>query len=465
MSDERPDPLALRRRLAAAKASSLRSWTPRREPRDGAPPASEPRASSRLGLGVELQARLLDEVETLDPSADATIVEGVVRSFADRLLLDEGLALNDAERSRLADEMADEAIGLGPLAPLLADPAVTDVLVNGPDRIWVERFGVLERVGVRFRDDTHVRQVIERLAARVGRRIDAASPMVDLRLPDGSRVNATVPPVSPDGATISIRRFGRRRLRSRDLAPLGTWSDPMREFLELAVRHRRSVLISGGTGAGKSTLLGVLAEAIPSSERIVTIEDTLELRLEQEHVVRFEARPANVEERGEIGPRELVRNALRMRPDRILVGEVRGGEALDMLQAMNTGHEGSLSTVHANSPRDALSRLETMVLMAGLDLPSRAIREQIVAAIDLVVQVRRYEDGVRRVESVAEIVGLEGDTVLLQELFRFQRQGRKGTRVLGRFEALGIVPRLAEPLRERGVELPMDWFQRGGRDA
>jgi pilus assembly protein CpaF len=461
MSDERFDPLALRRRLAGARRAGLRAWS--RGSGSDSPPAPEPGGASRLALGAELQARLLDEVEALDPAASDAAMEDAVRSFAGRVLRDEGIPLNDAERARLADDLADEALGLGPLAPLLADPAVTDVLVVGPVRIWVERFGVLERVeGVRFRDESHVRRVVERLAARVGRRIDAASPMVDLRLPDGSRVNATVPPVSPDGATISIRRFGRRRLRSSDLLRLGALSEPMWRFLALAVRQRRSVLISGGTGAGKSTLLGVLAEAIPAEERIVTIEDTLELRLEQEHVVRLETRPPNVEERGEIGARELVRNALRMRPDRIVVGEVRGAEALDMLQAMNTGHEGSLSTVHANSPRDALARLETMVLMAGLDLPSRAIREQIVAAIDLVVQVRRYEDGARRVESVAEIVGLEGETPLLQELFRFQREGRLGSRVRGSFVGLGIVPRLVEALRERGVTVPAEWFQGDG---
>jgi pilus assembly protein CpaF len=303
-------------------------------------------------------------------------------------------------------------------------------------------------------------RVIERLAARVGRRIDVSSPMVDLRLGDGTRVNATIPPVSIDGPTLSIRRFGRRRLRRQDLEKLGTVSGEILAFLELAVRHRRNVLISGGTGAGKSTLLGALAECIPDEERILTIEDTAELVLDQQHVVRLETRPPNVEGQGRIGARELVVNSLRMRPDRIIVGEVRGPEALDMLQAMNTGHDGSLCTVHANAPRDALSRLETLVLLAGTELPARAIREQIVSAIEFVVHVRRYEDGVRRVESVAELTGLEGQAILLQELFRFERRGLVSGRVQGAFTATGIVPRLAHELREREVKVDLGIFQR-----
>jgi pilus assembly protein CpaF len=304
--------------------------------------------------------------------------------------------------------------------------------------------------------------VIERIAARVGRRIDQASPMVDLRLADGSRVNATIPPVSIDYPTLSIRRFGRRRLRRSELIELGMMSESMERFLDAAVRARQNVLISGGTGAGKSTLLGALAEAIPNDERIVTIEDTAELMLDQEHVVRLETRPQNVEGRGAISARDLVVNALRMRPTRIIVGEVRAGEALDMLQAMNTGHEGSLSTVHSNSARDALARIETMVLMAGIELPSRAIREQIVNAIDLVVHVHRFEDGVRRVVGVSEITGMEGTTPLLQEIFRFQRSGRQGKRIVGEFVATGVIPRLVERMRERNEILPMTWFTKAG---
>jgi pilus assembly protein CpaF len=393
-------------------------------------------------------------------SAGESEVENAVREFAEEVLEHEEVALNDGERRALADELVEEALGVGPLAPLLADPAVTDILVNRHDRVWVERFGKLERTEIRFRDADHVMRVIERLAARAGRRIDMASPMVDLRLADGTRVNATIPPVSIDGPTLSIRRFGRRRLRRADLERLGTVSGEILAWLDLAVRHRRNVLIAGGTGAGKSTLLGALAESIPDDERIVTIEDTAELVLDQEHVVRLETRPPNVEGQGRIAARELVVNALRMRPDRIVIGEVRGPEALDMLQAMNTGHDGSLCTLHANAPRDALSRLETLVLLAGTELPARAIREQIVSAIEWIVHVRRHEDGVRRVESVVEITGLEGQTILLQEIFRFERRGLVSGRVQGSFVATGIVPRFAHELREREIQVDLSIFER-----
>jgi pilus assembly protein CpaF len=415
-----------------------------------------------------LQERLLDEIgdrHLLGGNDEA--VAAAVQEFVNRVLADEELPLNKAERERLADELTDETLGVGPLAPLMADPAVTDILVNGARQVYVERFGHLEKTNIRFRDSDHVVRVIERIAARVGRRIDVSSPMVDVRLPDGSRVNATVPPVSLDGPTLSIRRFGRQRLRRDDLVRLGEMGPTMIQFLDYAVKARKNVLISGGTGAGKSTLLGALAEAIPYDERIVTIEDTAELILDQEHLVRMESRPPNIEGRGEVTVRDLLINSLRMRPDRIIIGEVRGQEALDMLQAMNTGHDGGMSTIHANSPRDALSRLETMVLMAGLELPSRAIREQIVSALHLLVHVRRYEDGVRRVESIAEIVGLEGNIPLLQDIFRFERRGRRGRAVLGEFVATGIVPRLVEELRERDVEIPLSIFHkpRGGAHA
>ncbi len=413
-----------------------------------------------LSIKAALHERLLDEIG--DQSllgAEEEEVEEFVREFVERVLATEELPLNARERERLADELLEETLGVGPLAPLMADPAITDILVNGPRKVYVERFGKLERTDVRFRDDDHVRRVIERIAQRVGRRIDLGVPMVDLRLPDGSRVNATIPPVSIDGPTISIRRFGRQRLCRTDLLRLKMWSPEMMEFLECVSRARRNVLVSGGTGAGKSTLLGAMCEAIPNTERIVTIEDTAELILDQEHVVRLETRPPNVEGRGQITARDLVINSLRMRPDRIIVGEVRGAEALDMLQALNTGHDGGMSTIHANSPRDALARLETMVLMAGLDLPSRAIREQIVSAIQLVVHVRRYEDGVRRVESIAEITGMEGATPLLQDIFRFHREGLKGRQVVGEFRATGVVPRFVTELREQGFEFPLHLFQ------
>ena len=432
----------------------------REEPEPGAKAKQSGRADYQA-VKAALHERLLDEIgERRLLDGDSAELTAAVQEFAARAIESGDVPLNEAERVRLAEELTDETIGMGPLAPLLADPAVSDILVNGPDQVYVERFGRLERTDIRFRDSDHIVRVIERIAARVGRRIDTAWPMADLRLPDGSRVNATLPPVTIDGPTISIRRFGRRRLRRDDLLEIGTLSPDMLEFLVLAVRARKNILISGGTGAGKSTLLGALGEAIPDGERIVTIEDTAELQLDQEHVVRMETRPANIEGRGRLLARDLVINALRMRPDRIIVGEVRGAEALDMLQAMNTGHDGGMCTIHANSPRDALARLETMVLMAGMELPSRAVREQIVSAIHLLVQVRRYDDGVRRIESVAEITGLEGLTPLMQEIFAFHRRGRQGRRIVGHFTAMGVVPRMVDELREQGVQVPATLFQR-----
>jgi pilus assembly protein CpaF len=422
-------------------------------------PAEETPAVDAVSIRARLQRRLLDElVYPGAPDASEAELRARVESFVADVLEREDLPLNARERQRLVEELVDDTIGAGPIAPLLADPTVTDVLVNGPSQVYVERSGHLERTPVRFRDAGQIVRLIERIAARVGRRVDAAQPMVDLRLPDGSRVNATLPPVSPDGPTLSIRRFGSRRMRRDDLVRMGTVSQSLAAFLDAAVRGRQTVLISGGTGAGKSTLLGVLSESISEHERIITIEDTLELILDQEHVVRLEARPANVENQGRIGARELVTNALRMRPDRIIVGEVRGGEALDMLQAMNTGHDGSLCTVHANAPRDALARLETMVLMSGVDLPSRAIREQIAAAIALIVHIRRGEDGVRRVETVSELVGMEGPTILLQDLFVFRRQGLERGRVVGTHTATGVLPRCAPLLRQRGLAVDARWF-------
>ena len=423
--------------------------------------AAKPGRSDYLTVKAALLERLLNEIgERGLLDSDNADVAAAVKDFAARAIESEAVPLNQAERVRLAEELTDETIGMGPLAPLLADPAISDILVNAPDKVYVERFGRLEKTDVRFRDADHIVRVIERIAARVGRRIDTGSPMADLRLPDGSRVNATLPPATVDGPTISIRRFGRTRLRRADLLEIGTMSPDILDFLAIAVRARKNILISGGTGAGKSTLLGALAEVIPDTERIVVIEDTTELMLDQEHVVRMEARPSNIEGRGRITARDLVTNSLRMRPDRIIVGEVRGAEALDMLQAMNTGHDGGMCTIHANSARDALARLETMVLMAGTELPSRAVREQIVSAIHLLVQVRRYDDGVRRIESIAEITGLEGLTPLMQDLFIFRRRGREGRRIVGHFTAMGVVPRMVEELREEGgVQVPAALFQ------
>ena len=468
--DARPgaiDRRRLARSLSTDAAARLRSLAGKPAPRaskeesDAAAKVNRAGRSDYLAVKAALHEKLLDEIgERRLLDGDNAEVAAAVQDFAARAIEAEAVPLNEIERVRLAEELTDETIGLGPLAPLLADPAVSDILVNGPEQVYVERFGRLERTDIRFRDADHIVRVIERIAARVGRRIDTSSPMADLRLPDGSRVNATLPPVTIDGPTISIRRFGRRRLRRSDLISIGTLSQEILDFLAIAVRARRNILISGGTGAGKSTLLGALAEVIPATERIVMIEDTAELSLDQDHVVRMETRPPNIEGRGQITARDLVINALRMRPDRIIVGEVRGGEALDMLQAMNTGHDGGMSTIHANAPRDALARLETMVLMAGIDLPSRAVREQIVSALHLVVHVRRFDDGIRRVESVAEITGLEGTTPLMQELYTFRRRGRQGRRIVGHFTAMGVVPRMVEELREEGVQIPAALFQR-----
>jgi pilus assembly protein CpaF len=461
----RVDRSRLSKSLSTDAAQRLRAVTGPTKPRvlgEADSPIDAPRASRADFLAVKgvLQERLLDEIGARHLlESDNADVAAVVQEFAARAIESENVPLNEAERVRLAEELTDETIGMGPLAPLLADPAVSDILVNGPDQVYVERFGRLERTAIRFRDAEHVVRVIERIAARVGRRIDSSAPMADMRLPDGSRVNATLAPVSIDGPTISIRRFGRRRLRRDDLLALGSLSKDMLAFLAIAVRARKNILISGGTGAGKSTLLGALAEVIPDTERIVTIEDTAELILDQEHIVRLESRPSNIEGRGRITARDLVVNTLRMRPDRIIVGEVRGEEALDMLQAMNTGHDGGMCTIHANSPRDAMSRLETMVLLAGTELPSRAVREQIVSAIQLLVHVRRFEDGVRRIESIAEITGLEGLTPLLQEIYVYRRRGRQGRRVVGQFTGTGIVPRMVEELRDAGIDVPPALFQ------
>ncbi len=474
MSSDPPNPARatatdLRGRLRGSMTNEYRTWARsqtsergqrsfERSARVDAPSAQH----GTSGVLANLRGRLVEELSRAGRLEDDEAgIARFVESFVERVLAGEDVALNERERRSLVDTLAEEALGIGPLAPLMADPSVTDILVNAPDLVYVERRGRLEPTDVTFQDADHVVRVIERIAARAGRRIDSAQPMADLRLPDGSRVNATLPPISPDGPTLSIRRFGRRRIRCAELERAGALAADMRSFLHAAVRHRQTVLVSGGTGAGKSTLLGALAEAIPDHERIVTIEDTLELQLDQRHVVRLETRPPNIEGAGTITQRDLVVNALRMRPDRIILGEVRGGEALDMLQAMNTGHEGSLSTIHANSPRDALARLETLVLMAGIDLPSRAIREQIGAAIDLLVHVERSQDGCRRVTQVAEITGLEGDTPLLQPIFRFVPRGFVDGRVEGEHEPTGIVPHCVERLRTRGEELPLAWFQRG----
>lgn len=410
----------------------------------------------------ELHARLIDELNASgELSLDDPQLKKRIDEFVRQVLESEEIPLNEVERTRIAADLREETLGTGPLAPLMADPAVTDILVNRYDNVYVERFGVLEETDIRFRDEEHLIRIIGRIASRVGRRIDTSSPMVDARLPDGSRVNATLPPVTIDGPTLSIRRFGRKRLTRSDLLRLGMFSEPMDHFLSTLVRHRQSLVVTGGTGSGKSTLLGAISEAIPNHERIITIEDAAELMLTQTHVIRMETRASNSDGKGAITQRELVINALRMRPDRIVMGEVRSGEAIDMLQAMNTGHDGSLTTIHANSPRDAFARLETMVMMAGMDLPSNAIREQAVAAIDYVVHVRRFEDGVRRIERIAEVVGIEGQTPQLQDIFTFTPTSRSENRIIGSFQGTGVVPRIVDELAGQGIkEIDRNWFGR-----
>jgi pilus assembly protein CpaF len=383
-----------------------------------------------------------------------------VAQILESLVVGESTPMSLQERERLAYEVLNEVFGLGPLEPLLADPTVSDILVNTHKHVYVERRGLLEQTSVQFRDDAHVMSIIDRIVAAIGRRVDESSPMVDARLSDGSRVNAIIPPLAVDGPCLSIRRFGLDRLTSADLIRNNSLTQPMIELMQGCVKARLNILISGGTGAGKTTFLNVLSSYISNRERIVTIEDAAELQLKQEHVVRLETRPPNVEGKGAVYQRQLMINSLRMRPDRIIIGEVRGEEALDMLQAMNTGHDGSLTTIHANSPRDALSRLETMVAMAGLNLPDSAIRRQIASAIDVVVQVTRMSDGTRKVTSVAEITGMEGEIVTMQDIFTFRKRGIRETgEVLGEFEPSGIRPKFAERLIVTGIQLPMSMFE------
>ena len=375
------------------------------------------------------------------------------------LVVTDSTPMNLQERDSISQEVLDEVFGLGPLESLLADPSVSDILVNTFDKVYVERKGILEATSVQFRDDAHLVSIIDRIVSAVGRRVDESSPMVDARLPDGSRVNAIIPPLAGDGPCLSIRKFARQPLTAEDLMAGNAFTPSMLELMQGCVRARLNILISGGTGAGKTTLLNVLSSYLSDRERIVTIEDAAELQLHQSHVVRLETRPPNIEGKGAIHQRQLLVNTLRMRPDRIIVGEVRGEEALDMLQAMNTGHDGSLTTVHANSPRDALSRLETMVAMSWLNIPDSAVRRQIASAIDLVVQVSRLSDGTRKVTNLAEITGMEGDVVTMQDIFIFRKRGIKDNgEVVGNFMPVGIRPKFAERLAVSGINLPTSMF-------
>ena len=411
-------------------------------------------------LKTKLHSQVLEEV---DLESVNRLQEAVARERVGVVLRDmiqrERTPLASMEREHIITEVLDDLFGLGPLEPLMADPAVSDILVNGSSKIYVERRGMLERTNSHFDDDKHLLRIIDRIVSRVGRRIDESSPMVDARLRDGSRVNAVIPPLALDGPTVSIRRFPKDRLDGQALVNYGSISRQMLDLLEGCVKGKLNVLLSGGTGAGKTTLLNVLSSFIPSTERIITIEDAAELQLRQDHVVRMETRPPNIEGQGAVRQRQLVINALRMRPDRIVVGEVRGEEAVDMLQAMNTGHDGSLTTIHANTPRDALARLETMVAMANLNLPDKAIRWQISSAINVIVQAARLPDGTRKIISITEVTGMEGNTITAQDLFVFERQGvdSKG-KVLGRFKPTGIRPKFTEKLQAMGIQFDVETF-------
>jgi pilus assembly protein CpaF len=390
-------------------------------------------------------------------------VRGNIEELFDTVLSEEGIILSRAERQRLFEQIVAEILGFGPLEPLLRDPAITEIMVNGPKNVYVERAGKIERASVSFENDDHVMRIIDRIVAPLGRRVDESSPTVDARLPDGSRVNAVIPPISLVGPTLTIRKFSKVPLTVENLIEYGTLTPEIVEFVKACVSARLNIVISGGTGSGKTTLLNVLSGFIPNDERIVTIENAAELQLRQEHVVTLESRPPNIEGRGEVSIRDLVINCLRMRPDRIVVGECRGAEALDMLQAMNTGHDGSLTTAHSNSPRDTLARLETMVLMAGMDLPVRAIREQIASAVNLVVHEERMRDGSRKVTAVTEVQGMEGDVIVLSDIFVFEQTGIEAGKVIGRLRPTGIRPRFMPIIEAAGIHLPPTIFGVGDR--
>ncbi|WP_082532051.1 MULTISPECIES: CpaF family protein [unclassified Phenylobacterium] len=445
-------------------------WKPAASSSDTVPPIGPAQPTPIEGataLKVRIHQRL---IELLNLSLlDKTPRESLrleIRGAVSALLADEKRILNLSQTDQLIEDVLDELLGLGPLEPLLKDESVSDILINTHSVVYVERFGRLERTDVQFQDTRHLVRIINKIVAAVGRRVDESQPMVDARLADGSRVNAIIPPLAVDGPLVSIRKFAKSPIHMARLMELGSISNEMSHLLKAIVQSHRNVLISGGTGSGKTTLLNALSAFIADDERIVTIEDSAELQLQQPHVGRLETRPANIEGKGEIAQRDLVRNALRMRPDRIIVGEVRAGEAFDMLQAMNTGHDGSMTTVHANSPRDALSRVEQMIGMAGLEISPRSIRQQIASAINVVIQAERMDDGRRRVVSISEVVGMEEDVISLQEIFRFRRQGRGSSGgIAGEFETTGVRPRFIDVLTARGIELPHIDFSAGRRSV
>ncbi|GAB2866285.1 CpaF family protein [Lentzea nigeriaca] len=450
--------MSLANRIAAQRESGSPTPQPRRHAH-AADPFAEVKRSVHAGLLEVLGPKLYDA------HLDQRELETRVRQTLQAVLERDETPLTNADRARIALEVLDEILGHGPLEPYLRDPSISEIMVNGFDQVYVERGGRLEPVPVAFADESHLRRTIDKIVAKVGRRVDEASPMVDARLSDGSRVNAVVPPIALDGSVLTIRKFASDPFTVDDLIGFGTLTPATAHLLEACVRGRMNILIGGGTGSGKTTSLNVLSSFVPADERIVTIEDAAELQLRQDHVLRLEARPPNVESRGEVAVRDLVRNALRMRPDRIIVGEVRDGAALDMLQAMNTGHDGSITTVHSNSPRDSLSRLETMVLMAGVDLPARAIREQMASAIDLIVHQSRLKDGTRRVTHITEVIGMEGEIVTLQDIFHFDFHAGVDERGFfrGQLQSTGLRPHFVEKLRDRGIDVPPHLFGGGPR--
>jgi pilus assembly protein CpaF len=435
---------------------------------DAPPPAASPPSkpvpapieadSAQRGLKERVKRKLISE---LDPSIDTNQIDEVrqrLKSLFDQIIEAENLVLTRAEKERLFEELAADVIGFGPIEPLLADSSVSEIMVNGPKKIYFERKGRLQLSDVQFDDDDHVRRVIDRIVSPLGRHVDEASPIVDARLPDGSRVNVVIPPISLVGPTITIRKFTKEKLRVDDLIRFGSITPEIAEFLRACVVARLNIVISGGTGSGKTTLLNVLSNFIPDDERIVSIEDSAELQIAKEHWIRLETRPANIEGSGAVTARDCMKSTLRMRPDRVIVGECRGGEALDMLQAMNTGHDGSLTTGHANTPRDMLARLETMVLMAGMDLPVRAIREQISSAVDVIVQQSRMRDGSRKVTHITEVQGMEGDKIILQDCFLFEQESFTDGRVIGVIKPTGVRPKFMPKIEDAGIQLPPSIF-------
>ncbi len=426
-------------------------------------PITSPQAGSYFDLKTRVQNKLLSE---LDPSMDITRTDDVRRTIQDlfeQILAEENIVLSRPERARLFEQIAAEILGFGPLQPLLEDETITEIMVNGPKNVYIERKGKLHRVPVTFESNDHVMRIIDRIVAPLGRRIDESSPYVDARLQDGSRVNAVIPPISLVGPTLTIRKFSKNPITVEQLIQFGSVSNEAIQFMKACVEARLNILISGGTGSGKTTLLNVMSGFIPGDERILTIENAAELQLRQEHVVTLESRPPNIEGRGEITIRDLVINALRMRPERIIVGECRGGETLDMLQAMNTGHDGSMTTAHANTPRDALSRVETMCLMAGMDLPVRAIREQASNAIDLICQQERMRDGTRKVTYITEVSGMEGDVITMTDIFVFEQTGMENGKIIGRLRPTGLRPKFMDKIEATGINLPPSIFGIGER--